>query len=153
MDCSSKWEMNKLEIQTRDIHIPPTYHPPYLSNTPPNLCMGLFNFSLYFLFFILVLPYRIFITIQCHALIWQSIGQPSPHPRADLSSLMVLRTISQSHDEAQKSNGKQIHKLMEYTFWIFSFLRCKSVFHRLVNLFIVRFFCHIEKIDFHASIM
>ena len=34
----------------------------------------------------------------------------------DLSSLTVLRTISRSHDEAQKSHGKQIHKPMEYTF-------------------------------------
>ena len=30
--------------------------------------------------------------------------------------------VSWSHDEAQKSHGKQIHKPMEYTFWIFSFL-------------------------------
>ena len=35
-----------------------------------------------------------------------------PHPRADLSSLMVLRTISWSHKEAQKSHGKHIYKLM-----------------------------------------
>ena len=34
----------------------------------------------------------------------------------DVSSLTVLRTISRSHDEAQKSLGKQIHKPMEYTF-------------------------------------
>ena len=34
----------------------------------------------------------------------------------DLSSLKVLRTISRSHDEAQKSYGKQIHKPMDYTF-------------------------------------
>ena len=34
----------------------------------------------------------------------------------DLSSLKVLRTISRSHDEAQKSHGKQIHQPMEYTF-------------------------------------
>ena len=46
----------------------------------------------------------------------------------DLSSLTVLRTISRSHDEAQKSYGKQIHKPMEYTFWIFSFLPGKMNF-------------------------
>ena len=34
----------------------------------------------------------------------------------DLSTLTVLKTISRSHDEAQKSHGKQIHKPMEYTF-------------------------------------
>ena len=47
---------------------------------------------------------------------------------ADLSSLTVLRTILRSHDEAQKSHGKQIHKLMEYTSRIFSFLPCKIDF-------------------------
>ena len=44
----------------------------------------------------------------------QSIEHPSPNPRADLSSLTVLRTISWSHNETQKSHGKQIHKPMEY---------------------------------------
>ena len=46
----------------------------------------------------------------------------------DLSSLTVLRTILRSHDEAQKSHSKQIHKLMEYTSRIFSFLACKIDF-------------------------
>ena len=49
MAYSSKWEMTVFEIQTRDIHI--LFPHPYLSNTPTNLCMALFNFSLYFLFF------------------------------------------------------------------------------------------------------
>ena len=35
---------------------------------------------------------------------------------ADLSSLTVLTAISRSHDEAQKTHGKQIHKVMEYMF-------------------------------------
>ena len=36
--------------------------------------------------------------------------------RPDLSSLTVFRTISRSHDKAQKPHGKKIHKPMEYTF-------------------------------------
>ena len=69
MDYSSKWEMTVFEIEIRDMYTyyPPTPPNPYLSNTPTNLCMALFNFSLYFLFFILIVLYRIFITIQCHA--------------------------------------------------------------------------------------
>ena len=43
---------------------------------------------------------------------------------SDLSSLTVLRTISRSHNEAQKTHCKQIHKPMEYTSRIFSFLPC-----------------------------
>ena len=46
----------------------------------------------------------------------RALDNPPPNPTADLSSLMVLRTISRSHDEAQKSHGKQIQKLMEYAF-------------------------------------
>ena len=43
---------------------------------------------------------------------------------SDLSSLTVLGTISRSHNEAQKSHCKQIHKPMEYTSRIFSVLPC-----------------------------
>ena len=50
------------------------------------------------------------------------------HP--DLSSLTVWR----SHDEARKFHGKQIHKPMEYTFWIFSFLPCKIDFQASVEI-------------------
>ena len=36
---------------------------------------------------------------------------------------MVLRAILQSHDEAQKSHSKQIHKLMEYSFLEYFYFR------------------------------
>ena len=56
--------------------------------------------------------------------------------KADLSSLTVLRTISQSDDEAQKFHGKQIHKPMEYTFLdYFHFCLVKST--------VLRHICHI----------
>ena len=48
----------------------------------------------------------------------------------DLSTLTVLKTISRSHDEAQKSHGKQIHKPMEYTFEYFHFCLVKLIFRR-----------------------
>ena len=49
---------------------------------------------------------------------------------------MVLRTISQSDDEAQKFHGKQIHKPMEYTFLdYFHFCLVKST--------VLRHICHI----------
>ena len=46
----------------------------------------------------------------------RALDNPPPNPTADVSSLTVLRTISRSHNEAQKSHGKQIQKLMEYAF-------------------------------------
>ena len=56
--------------------------------------------------------------------------------KADFSSLTVLRTISQSDDEAQKFHGKQIHKPMEYTFLdYFHFCLVKST--------VLRHICHI----------
>ena len=48
---NGKWPYLKFRLGTY-ISPPP---PPYLSNTPTNLCMALFNFSFYFLFFILIL--------------------------------------------------------------------------------------------------
>ena len=63
----------------------------------------------------------------------RALDNPPPNPRADLSSLTVLRTISRSHDEAQKSHGKQIQKPMEYAFWVFSFLPRKSDFHASIR--------------------
>ena len=45
----------------------------------------------------------------------RALDNPPPNPKADLSSLTVW-TISRSHDEAQKSHGKQIQKPMEYAF-------------------------------------
>ena len=64
----------------------------------------------------------------------------------DLSSLTVLRTILRSHDEAQKSHGKQIHKLMEYTSRIFSFLPCKIDFQAsiLYKSTVLRHICRIN---------
>ena len=126
---NGKWPYLKFRLGTY-IAPPPTH--PYLSNTPTNLCMALFNFVIVFF----VLYSYTFVhnfhdnTMPCINLseYWTTL----PHPRADLSRLTVLRTISWSHDEAQKSHGKQIHKLMEYTFWIFLFLPRKNDFHASV---------------------
>ena len=54
--------------------------------------------------------------ILFHSTSWAELDCNQFTALPNLSSLMVLRTISRSHDEAQKSYGEQIHKPMEYTF-------------------------------------
>ena len=133
MAYTSKWEMTILQFRLGTFFPTPppapTHTCPTLRQTYAWLCL---IFSLYFF----VRYSYTFVqnfhdnTMPCINLseYWTTL----PHPRADLSRLTVLRTISWSHDEAQKSHGKQIHKLMEYTFWIFLFLPRKNDFHASV---------------------
>ena len=58
MAYPSKWEMKVIENQTRDIRSPPP--PPYLFNTPTNLCIALLNFEL----FCLILHFYAFVHVQ-----------------------------------------------------------------------------------------
>ena len=131
MAYSSKWEMTILEIQTRDIHTPtPTPPPPYTCPTLRQTYAWLCLIS-HCIFCSLFIYFCAEFSWQYHAMhkFFRALDNPPPlHPRADLSSLTVLKTISWSHNEAQKSYGKQINKPMEYTYWIFSFYLEKVIF-------------------------